>query len=72
MLLFLFEAWAKIKEMKMIITHYWVSGFGWENTIFSPSDFETCEELGRDENGVYFIGINDKNAKHILKGYYEN
>jgi hypothetical protein len=52
-------------------THYWVSGFGWENTIFLPEDFETVELLGSNEkDGQIFCGING-NAKHILKGYTE-
>jgi hypothetical protein len=52
-------------------THYWVSGFGWENTIFLPSDFETIEEMGFNEtDGFIFIAINNKGGKHILKGTY--
>lgn len=57
--------------MKVVFTHLWVSGFGWENTIFLPSDFEEVEKLGENTNdGTIFIGVNG-NAKHILKGYYE-
>ena len=52
-------------------THYWVSGFGWEETIFLPSDFAETEELGRnDKDGIIFLATNDKGGKHIFKGYY--
>lgn len=56
--------------MDMEFTHYWVSGFGWENTIFEPKDFESVEVLGfNDKDGTIFIGINGE-TKHIFKGYY--
>jgi hypothetical protein len=52
-------------------THYWVTGFGWENTIFLPSDFIEVDELGvSDTNEIVFIGINETGGKHILKGRY--
>lgn len=55
---------------KIEFTHYWVSGFGWENTIYLQSDFEEVEALGyNDKDGYIFMGING-NAKHILKGKY--
>ncbi len=56
---------------KMGFTHYWVSGFGWENTIYLPEDFVTVEELGFNDIDVYiFLGINETGGKHILKGLY--
>lgn len=55
----------------MEFTHYWVSGFGWENTIYQPEDFETVEEMGFNYiDGHIFLGINKKGGKHILKGVY--
>jgi hypothetical protein len=52
-------------------THYWVSGFGWESTIFQPEDFVEVEKLGESEkDGFVFIAINDAGGKHILKGNY--
>ncbi len=52
-------------------THFWVSGFGWENTIFLPEDFESVEELGfNDIDGYVFLGIAKNGWKHILKGIY--
>lgn len=52
-----------------IFTHYWVSGFGWENTIYLPEDFQTVEILGENEkDGTVFICINDKGGQHIIKG----
>ena len=58
--------------MNIYFTHYWVSGFGWENTIFIPEDFAEVEELGRSEkDGIVFIAINDSGGKHILKGGYK-
>ena len=56
---------------KIEFTHYWVSGFGWENTIFSPEDFVEVEELGENKkDGVVFLAINNAGGKHILKGIY--
>lgn len=53
-------------------THDWVSGFGWENTIFLPEDFVEVEKLGENEiDGVVFIATNEHGGKHILKGHYE-
>lgn len=52
-------------------THYWVSGFGWENTIFQQEDFVAVEVFGQSEkDGYVFIAINDSGGKHILKGFY--
>jgi len=51
-------------------THYWVSGFGWETTIYQTEDFETVEIMGEnDVDGVIFLAINDNGGKHILKGF---
>ena len=58
-------------KTEIIFTHLWVAGFGWENTVYIESDFDTVELLGQsDIDGHVFIGING-NAKHILKGYYK-
>lgn len=61
-----------MKENPQIeFTGYWVSGFGWENTIFQPEDFVSIEELGRNDiDGIVFLAINDSGGKHILKGNY--
>ena len=59
----------EMKKDNYEFTHYWVSGFGWQKTIFQPEDFTMIEKLGENEkDGIVFIGINDKGAKHILKG----
>lgn len=51
-----------------MITHYWVSGFGWENTIFQKEDFKTFEKIGYNESdGEIFLGITENNKKHILR-----
>lgn len=55
--------------MKIKFTHYWVSGFGWENTIFQQEDFVTIEYMGNNnQDGDIFLGINEVGGKHILKG----
>jgi hypothetical protein len=51
-------------------THYWVTLFGWEVTIFLPEDFVSVEEFGRNDNDIVFIAINDMGGQHILKGRY--
>jgi len=50
----------------MIFTHYFVTGFGWENTIFQPKDFKEVEKLGESNEGVVYIGIAENNKTHIL------
>ena len=72
------EALNKISEIlinmkkEIIFTHFWVSGFGWENTIYHPSDFEEVIEAGKNDEGVIFYANFDKNKKtHLLKGYYK-
>ena len=58
--------------MRVVFTHIWVSGFGWENTIFKTEDFIEVEKLGENEaDGVVFLATNEKGGKHIFKGYYE-
>jgi hypothetical protein len=53
------------------ITHQWVTGFGWENTIFNPSDFVEFDLLGtNDIDGDVFLGITEKGGRHILKGLF--
>lgn len=60
-----------MKKEKIEFTHYWVSGFGWENTIYQPEDFIIVEKMGfNDIDGHIFLGINDNGGKHILKGNY--
>jgi len=57
----------------IVFTHYWVSGFGWENTIFQPEDFSEVETMGyNDTDGYIFLGINEVGGKHILKGRLYN
>jgi hypothetical protein len=31
--------------MKIKLTHYWVTGFGWENTVYLPEDFQQIKKL---------------------------
>ncbi len=57
--------------MEVNFTHYWVTGFGWEETVFLPSDFIEVEEFGKDGNTIIFIGIDNSGGKHILKGEYD-
>lgn len=51
-------------------THLWVENFGWENTIFSPTDFDSVELLGENEkDGKVFLAIQENGVQRILKGY---
>lgn len=50
----------------MKFTHYWVEGFGWENTIFQPEHFIEVEKLGENKEGTIYLGIAENNKKHIL------
>lgn len=58
---------------KITFTHYWVTGFGWENTIYLPEDFETVEQFGHSEKeGFVFIAVSGRGISHILKGFYKS
>ena len=55
--------------MKAEFTHYWVTGFGWENTIYLQGDFVSVEILGQNEtDGTVFLCINELGGKHLIKG----
>jgi len=52
----------------IIFTHYWVTGFGWENTIYNSDDFVDVTLFGESkEEGKVFICTNDKGGKQILR-----
>lgn len=56
-------------KKKYSFTHYWVTGFGWENTIFQPEDFESVEIMGvNDKDGTIFCARAESGKYHILKG----
>lgn len=54
-----------------VFTHYWVTGFGWENTIYCPEDFQEWEEIGDNAEGIIFLAVNERGGRHILKGCYQ-
>jgi hypothetical protein len=61
-----------MKTKEIVFTHYWVTDFGWEPTIYHTSDFKEVEEAGKNDDGVIFYGRFTKSGKtHLLKGYYE-
>jgi hypothetical protein len=58
--------------MNIVFTDYWVSGFGWEPTIYCVEDFATVELLGDSRtDGIVFLAIDENGSKYILKGYYK-
>jgi len=61
-------------KKEIVFSHYWVTNFGWENTVFLPEDFTSVEEFGTDKetNLVIFICINDRGGSQIIKGYYKS
>lgn len=60
-------------KKEVVITHLWVTEFGWENTILIQSDFQHLEVLGENEkDGLILMGIQtDKSKRQILKAYYK-
>jgi hypothetical protein len=47
-----------VEENKLTITHLWVDGFGWENTILIEDDFKLLEKLeGVFEGDNIMVGI---------------
>jgi hypothetical protein len=54
---------------KIVFTHLWVDGFGWENTILIYSDFVDIELFGIGDIGeLVFICEEAKGKPRILKG----
>lgn len=49
-------------------THFWVDGFGWENTIYIPSDFERIEFFGQHEQEKVFMCYTLSDTCHIVRG----
>ena len=47
-------------------THYWINGFGWENTVYQPYEFQQVEKLGENEEGIIFLAENEFGTKHIF------
>ena len=58
------------KEKKLIITHLWVSGFGWESTILLEEDFAKVEKIN-NHGELLFLATQENKVIQILKGYYE-
>jgi len=57
--------------MKIKFNKYWLSGFGWEQTVFIPEDFvEVKEVLKKDNDSVIFIAFNKFGDKHLFIGKY--
>lgn len=56
----------------VIFTHVYVMGFGWEPTVFLPSDFKFIEYVG---NGL-FVAYNEKHRNgrfiggDLFKGHF--
>ena len=59
------------KENYLIITHLFVEGFGWEDTVIIEEDLESFEVIEKFEDTLILL-INQKgtNTKQIIKGYY--
>lgn len=59
------------KDKEIVFTHHWVTHFGWEPTIYDPSDFDEVELAGKNDNETIFYGRFSKAGNtHLLKGYY--
>ena len=53
-----------VNEDKIIITHLWVDGFGWEKTILIEQDFQLLEKLeGVFEGDNIMVGV-EKNGSN--------
>lgn len=62
-----------MKEQLISFTHYWVDGFGWENTVYDSFDFQDVQFIGEseDEGKVYFC-TNSLGNRQILRVYESN
>lgn len=54
------------------ITHIWVDGFGWENTILIESDFKYIEKLPTNKQGENLALALEKEGFNYLILKYEN
>lgn len=64
------EAKKEYYKSNLQITHIWVSGFGWENTILIEEDFKTLEKISNENDICIFLGVQKESDKQlILKGY---
>jgi hypothetical protein len=46
----------KYNDSNLILNHLWVDGFGWEYTIFIPSDFISVIEfpIKEDDSRIFY------------------
>lgn len=69
-------------ETELVITHKWVSGFGWENTVYTRDDFESVKIIGSyidvdsigesETSEVLLIATFEGKADDLLiRGYYK-
>ena len=58
-----------MKPMEGIIfTHLWVSGFGWESTIYQSEDFSEVELLAETEkDGKVYVAIQENGKQQVLR-----
>lgn len=61
---------SSVEENKLTITHLWVDGFGWENTILIEKDFIKIEILSADGE-LILLATQENKTTQILKGCYE-
>ena len=59
-----------VKEDKLTITHLWVDGIGWENTILIEEDFKNLDRLNTGDEIILIGTQKESYVSQILKGYY--
>lgn len=62
-----------LKPNKTIITHKWVNGFGWENTIIIEQDLKYFEKLPTNEQGENIaLALEKEGFNYLILKYEEN
>lgn len=62
----------KITDETVQFTHLHLSGFGWENTIYLPSDFDRVTKLsniGKSDGYQWFSAFKGK-THYLLRGHF--
>ena len=53
-----------VEKIKLTITHLWVDGFGWENTILIEEDFLLIYETGSKDN--ICVGLDKISHNYVI------
>jgi hypothetical protein len=65
-----FQMLKDAERKKIVFSHFWVKGFGWQNTCYIQDDFDIIKVKYEYSNGESMFLAYDGKELVILKGYY--